>query len=109
MGFSNLLCYRSKGGHICTRPEVEGKCALPRGDNIADMKNLCDNMSRNVNIYVVTFHIKLMLRQQFKKLCNALFTIKYINPVICHAIVISDTQTGQIKRFTCEIQYFYGQ
>ena len=38
MGFSYLLCYTSEGGHICTRPEVEGKCALPREDNIADMK-----------------------------------------------------------------------
>ena len=27
-----------KGGHICTRLGIEGKCALPMEDNIADMK-----------------------------------------------------------------------
>ena len=25
-------------GHICPRPKVEGKCALSRADNSADMK-----------------------------------------------------------------------
>ena len=39
MRFSYQLCYLHKGGgHICTRPKVEGKCALSRVDNIADMK-----------------------------------------------------------------------
>ena len=44
MGFSYLLCYLSKGGHICKRLVVEGKCTLPREDNIADMKNPCDKL-----------------------------------------------------------------
>ena len=38
MFFSNLLCYLSEGGYFCTRPEDEGKCALLREHNIADMK-----------------------------------------------------------------------
>ena len=38
MVFSYRLCYMPEEGHICTRPKVEGKCALSRADNSADMK-----------------------------------------------------------------------
>ena len=38
MGFSYQQCYPPEGGHICTTPKVEFKCALSRADNIADMK-----------------------------------------------------------------------
>ena len=27
---TSLLCYLTKRGHICTRPEEQGKCTLPR-------------------------------------------------------------------------------
>ena len=36
--FSYQRCYLPEGGHICPRPKVEGKCALSRADNSADMK-----------------------------------------------------------------------
>ena len=36
--FSYQLCYLLEGGHICVRPTVDGKCALSRADNSADMK-----------------------------------------------------------------------
>ena len=43
--FSYQLCYLPEGGHICTRPKVEGKSALSMADNSADMKkNPCDNL-----------------------------------------------------------------
>ena len=38
MGFSYQLCCLPEGGHICTRPKVEGRCTLSKEDNIADMK-----------------------------------------------------------------------
>ena len=45
MVFSYRLCYMPEEGHICTRPKVEGKCALSRADNSADMKKkTCDNL-----------------------------------------------------------------
>ena len=42
MGFFISAMLSSEGGHICMRPQVEGKCALPREDNIAFMKNQCN-------------------------------------------------------------------
>ena len=38
MVFSYQRCYLPEAGHICTRPKVDGKCALSRADNSADMK-----------------------------------------------------------------------
>ena len=35
---SKIRSYLPEGGHICTRPKVEGKCALSWADNSADMK-----------------------------------------------------------------------
>ena len=38
--------------HICTRLEVEGKCALLREDNIADIKKKqCDNLASNLMFF----------------------------------------------------------
>ena len=39
MVFSYQLGYLPEGGHICTIPKVEGKYALSRAHNIADVKN----------------------------------------------------------------------
>ena len=36
--FSYQRCYLPEGGHICTKPKVEGKCAFSREDNSADKK-----------------------------------------------------------------------
>ena len=46
MGFSYLLhvCYHPSDLYICTRLEVEGKCASLMEDDIADMKNQYDNI-----------------------------------------------------------------
>ena len=38
MGFFISAMLSAEGGHICPRPKVEGKCALSRADNSADMK-----------------------------------------------------------------------
>ena len=44
MVFPYLLCYLSERGHICTRQDAEGKCALLTEDNKGDIKNPCDNL-----------------------------------------------------------------
>ena len=31
--FISVMIYLPEGGHICTRPKVEGKCALLRADS----------------------------------------------------------------------------
>ena len=46
-------CYLPEGGHICTRPKVERKCALLRADNIADTKNPCiASLGSNVQCFI---------------------------------------------------------
>ena len=56
MSFSHQRCYLPEGGHICTRPKVEGKCALSRADNSANMKkNPCAN--RLSSFYNAMFYL----------------------------------------------------
>ena len=54
-----MLSFQGRA-YICTRLVAEGKCTLPREDNIADMKNPCDNL------YIARFT------------CNAMFFIGFL-------------------------------